>query len=97
MMKLDVEGYEEQVIRGAQALLKRPELKVIETEDVTPWLEVHLEQEGFSRAYYAPKTRTLSRVPHSQRSANAIYVRDWPFVDSRIQSPPVTEVFGEEI
>jgi FkbM family methyltransferase len=97
MIKLDVEGYEEQVIRGAQALLKRPELKVIETEDVTPWLTVHLEQEGFSRAYYAPKTRTLSPIANGQHSANAIYVRDWSFVDSRVRSAPVTEVLGERI
>jgi FkbM family methyltransferase len=94
MMKLDVEGHEEQVLRGAHELLKRPALKLLEIETVTPWLSAHLQERGFIRAYYAPLTRKLTHEPNGERAANQLYVRDREFVQGRFASARPIEVFG---
>ena len=43
MIKMDVEGYEEEVFRGAQALLANKCLKVIELETVTPGIQRNVD------------------------------------------------------
>ena len=52
--KMDVEGYEEPAIRGAEALLHRNELKVVELETTTAKIEATLGRHGFKRAFYDP-------------------------------------------
>ena len=60
MIKMDVEGYEEAVLRGAQALLANPCLKVIELETGLEIDQMMLRNQ-FERAYYEPFSRRLSR------------------------------------
>ncbi|PKP72144.1 MAG: FkbM family methyltransferase [Alphaproteobacteria bacterium HGW-Alphaproteobacteria-5] len=86
MIKIDVEGYEEQVLDGATDCLGAPSLKLIELETVTPGIQDILARHGFERAYYDPMSRVLDHKPVGPPSSNALYVRDWNFVDARLKS-----------
>jgi len=97
MMKLDVEGYEESVLRGALALLANPCLKVIEMETVTPAIERMMLGNQFERAYYDPFGRALHRNPISLKSSNSLYVRDWPFVAKRLATAEKIDVLDRKI
>jgi len=97
MMKLDVEGSEEAVIRGAGRLIERDCLKVIEIETVAPQIEATLAARGFERAVYDPFARALRRGPRDPAAANALFVRDWPFVAARLADAPSIEVLGRRI
>ena len=88
--KLDVEGYEEEVLRGGQALLGKGSLQAIELETVTPHVLEMLSLHGFVRVYYEPFARLLSTEPIGMQSCNALFVKNLSFVNSRIgQSPKV--------
>lgn len=93
MIKVDVEGYEEKVLRGANALLGRPCMRVLELETVTPGVEAILRSHRFKRAFYDPFTRSLNREPTTVPASNALYVRDWEFVASRLSSAEPVRVF----
>lgn len=98
MIKMDVEGYEEAVMRGAQGLLGDSCLKVIELETVTPYIETTLYQYDFRQAYYDPFRRALTTSPNSLPSANnAVFVRDWDFVEGRLVAAPAVDVLGKAI
>jgi FkbM family methyltransferase len=97
MIKIDVEGYEESVIEGATKTLENSWLKMIELETITPVISNVLSDNSFEPAYYDPFSRTLAREPVGPRSSNALYVRDWPFVSSRLTSAKAIEVLGHRI
>jgi FkbM family methyltransferase len=88
MMKMDVEGYEETVLKGASATLKRASLQAIETEAISKDIENLLGSAGFSRAFYDPFTRKLSDRPCGLGSANALFVRNWALVAERVRLAP---------
>jgi FkbM family methyltransferase len=88
--KLDVEGYEEEIFRGGQALLGMGSLQAIEVETVTPHVLEVLLLHGFVRAFYDPFTRFLSPEPVDIQSSNALFIKNVSFVNNRIgQSPKV--------
>jgi FkbM family methyltransferase len=97
MIKMDVEGYEEAAIRGAKTLLAGDSLKVVELETVTPEIEATFDQHGFRRAYYDPFSRGLTTFPKDIGASNAVYVRDWDFVASRLAAAPAITVLGKSI
>jgi methyltransferase FkbM-like protein len=97
MMKMDVEGYEEEVIRGAQALLANDFLKVIELETVTPGISENLISNHFERAHYDPFSRKLEREQMGITSSNSVFVRDWVFVESRLATANHINVLGHTI
>ena len=88
--KLDVEGYEEEVLRGGQAFLGRSSLQAIQLETVTPHAMKMLSLHGFARAFYDQFRRFLSTEAVDIQSCNALFVKNVSFVNSRIgQSPKV--------
>ncbi len=97
MIKMDVEGYEEAVLRGAQALLANPCLKVIELETVTPEIDQMMLRNQFERAYYDPFSRKLSREPVDPKSSNSLFIRDRPVVESRLATAKKIEILGHGI
>ena len=90
--KLDVEGYEEEILRGGQALLGKGSLQAIELETVTPHVLEMLSLHGFVRTFYDPFTRFLSTEPVCMQSCNALFVKNVSFVNSRIGQAPKVRV-----
>jgi FkbM family methyltransferase len=97
MIKMDVEGFEENVVRGAQGLLADESLKLIELETLTEEIEATFHRNGFARAYYDPFSRALSEYPGKLSPSNAVFVRDWDFVATRLASAPPVNVLDRSI
>jgi FkbM family methyltransferase len=97
MMKMDVEGYEQSVVRGAQELLARNCLQAIILESYTVEVEASLHQHGFARAYYDPFRRLLMRTPCEIPPSNAVFVRDWQIVTDRLRSAPAVDILDRTI
>src|SRR5262249_22467393 len=94
MIKMDVEGYEEEVLRGAQALLANERLKIVSVEWPTSWTREALNRHHFTSAYYEPFSRKLQREPGDTfPSPNSLFVRDWEFVNSRLAAANKIKVF----
>ena len=85
MIKMDVEGHEESVLRGAPRLLASPGLQLIELETVTSMSKNILVKNGFGLATYNPVNRRLD-ADGKASSSNAVYVKDWDFVRSRLET-----------
>lgn len=78
LIKIDVEGFEPEVIRGGAVTLRKPSLKAIIIETVTPEIEEAFEAHGFARAAYEPFSRCLTRcdgVTKTSGVGNALFVR----------------------
>ena len=96
-IKMDVEGYEEQVILGALATLKQPSLRLIELETTSPLIQQTLAGCGFELGYYDPFKRKLIRKNERSTSRNSLYIRDWDFVTRRISSAREFRILGERL
>jgi 4'-phosphopantetheinyl transferase EntD len=97
MIKMDVEGYEEPVARGAEGLLAGDSLKLIELETLTTEIEATFNRHSFRRAYYDPFRRALTTEPNDYPASNAVFVRDWEFVAARLIAAQAIEVLGRSI
>ena len=98
MIKMDVEGYEEEVLRGAEALLANECLKIIDIEWPTSWIREALRSHHFTSAYYEPFSRKLQREPvDTFSSSNSLFVRDWEFVNSRLTTANKIKVLSHSI
>jgi FkbM family methyltransferase len=97
MMKMDVEGYEENAIRGASDLLRRSGMKAIEIETVNDNIVEMITSNNFKRAYYDPFSRRLTETENGLRQNNHLFVRDWPFIEKRVATAPKIEVLGRSI
>jgi FkbM family methyltransferase len=78
LIKMDVEGYEPQVVAGASATLVKPSLVAVITESADPTIRLVMKNCGFVRATYWPFERSI--VAHSlssndTSSHNALFVR----------------------
>lgn len=103
LMKVDVEGFETEVIKGLGQFVQDGRLKAMIIElngsggrygydDAA--IHQFLLQAGFSPYVYEPFARQLQQViekgPH-----NTIYIRDFAFVAERIRTALPVKVFGE--
>jgi len=107
LLKVDVEGFEPQVLSGATRTLTDPRLKAIIIETMgheerygyAPEV-VHnaLVRKGFVLCAYQPFTRKIERCPNSPAgkasNSNSLYLRDLEFAEKRIASAPAVEVLG---
>lgn len=94
LIKIDVEGFETEVINGSKATLENKNLKAIIIELNNSGerygykdQDIHqkLLQNGFIPFNYDPKMKKLTRLT-SYGTHNTIYLRDLPFINSRIES-----------
>ena len=97
MIKVDVEGYEADVFRGARAVLNSPLLKAVITEgqrtaDIAPLLSA-----GFAQYEYDPFQRMLSRAARHSSGNNALFLRDSSFAAARLTASPSFQVLGYTI
>lgn len=105
LLKIDVEGYESEVLKGSNAILSNPALKAIiiemnssgekyGTSDAS--LESLIISHGFAPHRYDPSTRIM-RPGKRSNGTNEIYVRDVEFVSTRLKKGKRVEIWGEEI
>jgi FkbM family methyltransferase len=105
LIKIDVEGWESEVLAGASATLRSPSLLGLIVEmngDDTAMnaneSAVHecLLHNGFRPYSYNPLTRTVTLLPSkSQGSNNTIYLRDVDRVSALVASAPPFRVNGK--
>lgn len=105
LIKIDVEGFESEVLSGAANILNSEHLKAIIIELNGSGIgygfsddEIHqkLIDLHFHPFTYDPFSRTLSQRG-SYGETNTIYLRDFSFVESRIKSSPSFNVIGQSI
>lgn len=95
LWKVDVEGFEPQVLQGAAQALHNPELKAVLLEADTPALQAVMADAGFSRFVYDPFTRQLHPLSASTQagsSHNQLWIRDLPFVQQRCRTAAPVQV-----
>jgi len=105
LIKIDVEGFETEVLKGMNVTLKQPTLKAIIIELNGSGSRYGFNEEdihqalvsaGFAPYRYNPFTRELNLMP-SFGHYNTIYCRDIDFILSRLKSTPAFTVLGEKI
>jgi len=91
LIKIDVEGFESNVLAGAQSTISNTALKALVIEmgdsEIVPNVNSHqwLETLGFHPYTYDPTTRQM-QVLNKRHHHNTIYVRDLDFIKERITS-----------
>jgi FkbM family methyltransferase len=96
MIKIDVEGYESSVFKGAERTLSCPSLKAIITEGQDSDVIHALTQARFAHYKYDPFNRTLERAT-GLVAGNALFIRDFGFVSSRVATAKKIIVLAEEV
>ena len=97
MFKMDVEGYEEEVLKGAETTLANRSLQVIEVEGMTSSIRALLERHGFEVGFYDPTTRALTRQDNGLEFCNSFLIRDWDEVSARLKSAPRIRILGQDV
>ncbi len=104
LLKIDVEGFETEVLRGAKGVLANPSLRAIILElngsgnrygYDEALIPAELKRLSFEPVQYRPLKRLLlasdSQISQAQ---NMLFVRDLDFVRERLRSAPPIEVLG---
>jgi FkbM family methyltransferase len=97
MIKIDTEGFEDQVILGAVNVLRNENVKVVLLEMNKPEVIHHLLTEiGFQPYSYDVFKRELTEARYDV-AANLIYIRDREFVKQRISTSEKITIHGKNI
>ena len=94
LIKIDVEGYEPQVIEGAIKTLMCDSLLAILLETVSPEIERTLKNSGFNSASYDPFKRNLLMSANNQLSNNYLWIKNSDRVIDRCKSAPKQKALG---
>jgi FkbM family methyltransferase len=106
MMKIDVEGFEANVIAGAAHLLNEPSLQavLIELNGLGARYgfnndDIHNEllSAGFHPASYEPFARRLTPLEGHRASGNTLYVRNFSVLEQRLRDAPTVQVVGVDV
>lgn len=106
MIKIDVEGFEIPVLRGAEKFFKDDILKavIIETNNsgsrygfTDEDIDTYLRNRGFDPFTYDAFSRELVQLGSYNSNGNTLYLRDPEFIIRRLQEAPAFEVFGIKI
>jgi FkbM family methyltransferase len=95
--KLDVEGFEDEVLKGGMSILSSPNLLAIQCESHGLTTKHALVSHGFEEHFYDPFSRDLSRKPFDTRASNTLFVRDAEQVIRRVKGAPRRKVWQSMI
>jgi FkbM family methyltransferase len=105
LIKIDVEGFETEVLKGARELLNHESLKAIIIElngsgehynFDERLIHSALSESGFRPYSYEPFSRRLTKLK-KHGNCNTLYLRDISFISDRIKSGKVFKVFSSTI
>ncbi|WP_336515169.1 FkbM family methyltransferase [Pollutibacter soli] len=105
LAKIDVEGYETEVLAGGSEVLSKPSLKAIIIELNGAGANFGYDESkihdtllgyGYKPFRYDPFARTLFPLD-TFGHLNTIYIKDLPFVTERIKSAKKIEILGQAI
>ncbi len=106
LLKIDVEGFETEVINGATTTLARPELKAIIMEIKGTGARYGYDEQqlhnrlvsfGFAPYRYDGFTRSLIELDTYKGDHNTIYIREPEMIRARISSAPYISIHGVSI
>jgi len=97
MIKVDVEGYEADVFRGARAVVDSPLLKAVITEGQRAADIALLLSAGFAQYEYDPFQRVLNPAAGYRSRNNALFLRDSSFAAARLRAASSFQVLGYTI
>jgi FkbM family methyltransferase len=106
LVKIDVEGFETEVLMAGSEILNNSELKAIIIELNGSGKRygyddnnIHniLSNLDFKPCSYNPKGRLLTLMDNFDEEGNTIYVRDFDFVQHRLTSAPKIRILDSEI
>lgn len=99
LIKIDVEGYEAEVMRGASQTLQAPSLQAILIETVDDGILAALHSAGFKKAGYEPFSRQLAFAGDVEGSVdnNTLMVRDLEFCRARVGTAPMRSIIGQRL
>lgn len=96
LLKMDVEGYEPEVVAGALAVLEKSSLLAVITETADATVCSAMERSGFVRAHYQPFERSIvavEKIIDGSKSPNTLFVRLGQ-VDERVRTAKRRQVAG---
>lgn len=106
LVKIDVEGFESEVIDGGERTLRDPAVAAVVMELVGEGrrygadereIAGRMESWGYQRCHYDPLGRALHVIADpSVRPGNVIFVRDPQTMNARLASAPRVRVMGRE-
>jgi len=94
LIKIDVEGFEPEVIEGARKTLTLDCVLAVLLETVNPKIEETLRESGFETACYDPFQRELKISANNHLSSNYLWIRDLSQIKERCKSAPLHQVLG---
>jgi len=99
LLKMDVEGYEGEVIAGAEQTLRDTSLAAVITENSGPRVRGPLEARGFREHRYDPFTRSVTALDGSVGTVrgNTLFIRQASGVRERLSAAPKRMVAGIEL
>jgi FkbM family methyltransferase len=97
LIKLDVEGFEEQVLRCASRVLASPCLLAVQSELRSAAVEDTLGSFGFEAIFYEPFERKIAPTTFGYRTTNTLFVRDIETVTRRLIQAPTRKVVGRDL
>lgn len=94
LIKIDVEGFEADVLRGASHVLAKESLLAVVIEGQTDEVNQFFKKKGFTDVNYCPLSKTIQ--PHSKKTSNRIWIKSskYDVVKSRLKNASLHSVYG---
>lgn len=95
LIKIDAEGFDENVIIGGERTLEDSNVKALIIESDTELVKKLLSKAGFAPFCYEPFLKKLTQGYNS--GCNQIYIKDLDFVSDRIKNAEIVSIKGYSI
>ena len=94
--KVDVEGFERQVLDGAKKSLMDDALEIVLLEGDDDSIQATMEEAGFAMRSYDPFTREFSMPSIDGSDGNHVWIRETEGLLCRLKNTPLRTVHGVE-